>query len=109
MRKRLKSVGILITLFFLAGFILLFVSLNITKTKKEVVKPPIKKVSLDHGVDITRPIIDISGWQLPADMDYDQLASQVNGVIVRVQHGISMKKPTMLLIKMGKIKPWPHT
>src|SRR5574337_662445 len=104
MRKRLKSLGILITLFFLASFILLFVSLNITQIKKEVVKPPLKKVNLDHGVDITRPIIDISGWQLPADMDYDQLASQVNGVIVRVQHGISMKKTNNAAYKNGQDK-----
>lgn len=34
MRKRLKSLGILITLFFLASFILLFVSLTITQPKK---------------------------------------------------------------------------
>lgn len=104
MRKRLKSLGILITLFFLASFILLFVSLTITQPKKEVVKPPIKKVSLDHDVDITRPIIDISGWQLPVDMDYDQLAGQVNGVIVRVQHGISMKKTNNAAYKNGQDK-----
>lgn len=32
-------------------------------------------------------IIDISEWQLPSKINYDQLARQVAGVIVRIQYG----------------------
>ena len=47
----------------------------------------VTKVTLNNGVDLNKPIIDISSWQLPSEMDYDTLSQQVNGVIVRVQHG----------------------
>ncbi|MGV3162245.1 glycoside hydrolase family 25 protein [Streptococcus hyovaginalis] len=33
------------------------------------------------------PIIDVSGWQLPEEMDYDTLSENVSGVIVRVFGG----------------------
>lgn len=32
-------------------------------------------------------IIDISEWQDPSQMNYDKLASQINGVIIRIQYG----------------------
>lgn len=32
-------------------------------------------------------IIDISEWQLPSKIDYDKLAKQISGVIVRIQYG----------------------
>ncbi|WEV60179.1 glycoside hydrolase family 25 protein [Streptococcaceae bacterium ESL0729] len=35
----------------------------------------------------TRPILDLSGWQLPSQIDYDLLSQQISGAIVRVQHG----------------------
>ena len=37
---------------------------------------------------IPKPVIlDISEWQVPNQINYDQLAKQINGVIVRVQYG----------------------
>ena len=41
---------------------------------------------------LNRPIIDISGWQLPSEIDYDVLAQNVSGVIVRVHSGAQAKK-----------------
>ncbi|WEV44682.1 glycoside hydrolase family 25 protein [Streptococcaceae bacterium ESL0687] len=35
----------------------------------------------------SKPIIDLSGWQLPGQIDYDLLSQQISGAIVRVQHG----------------------
>ncbi len=32
-------------------------------------------------------IIDISEWQVPQQINYDQLAAKIDGVIVRVQYG----------------------
>lgn len=34
-----------------------------------------------------KPIIDISGWQLPKDMDYDTIAANISAVVVRVYGG----------------------
>ena len=85
-----------------------FVELNIAKDDSAE-DSTVTKVTLNNGVDLNKPIIDISGWQLPSEMDYDTLSQQVNGVIVRVQHGISMKKKIMRLFKMAKTKPWIHT
>lgn len=39
---------------------------------------------------ISRPspvIIDVSGWQVPGKINYDQLSGSINAAIVRVQHG----------------------
>jgi GH25 family lysozyme M1 (1,4-beta-N-acetylmuramidase) len=36
-----------------------------------------------------KPIIDISFWQAPLAIDYDKLASQVDGVILRAAYGTS--------------------
>lgn len=33
------------------------------------------------------PIIDVSGWQLPSDLDYDTLSANISGAIVRVFGG----------------------
>lgn len=41
---------------------------------------------------VGRPIIDISGWQLPSEIDYDVLSQNVGGVIVRVHSGAQAKK-----------------
>lgn len=34
-----------------------------------------------------KPIIDVSGWQLPEDIDYDTLTQNISGAIVRVYGG----------------------
>lgn len=60
-----------------------FVELNIAKDDSAE-DSTVTKVTLNNGVDLNKPIIDISGWQLPSEMDYDTLSQQVNGVIVRV-------------------------
>lgn len=102
MRKRLTLVGALIVVFFLTVFMLVFISLSLTKSSVGTDEfKPVDTATFDRNVDITKPIIDISGWQLPSEMDYDQLANQVNGVIVRVQHGISMKKTNNAAYKNG--------
>lgn len=103
MRKHLKPPGILLALFFSLALVALFVKLNITKIDNTG-DDTVTKVSLNHGVDLKKPIIDISGWQLPSEMDYDTLSQQVNGVIVCVQHGISMKKKNNAAYENGKDK-----
>ena len=34
-----------------------------------------------------KPIIDISGWQRPSEINYDILSQNISGVIVRVHGG----------------------
>ncbi|WP_332407251.1 hypothetical protein [Pseudolactococcus laudensis] len=60
MRKHLKPPGILLALFFSLALVALFVKLNITKIDNTGVDT-VTKVSLNHGVDLKKPIIDISG------------------------------------------------
>lgn len=46
--------------------------------------------SIEDGV--FRPIVDISGWQLPSEIDYDTLAGEISAAIVRVHSGAQAKK-----------------
>ena len=39
-----------------------------------------------------KPIIDLSGWQLPRDIDYDLMAENISGAIIRVHSGAQAKK-----------------
>ncbi|GHU44416.1 hypothetical protein FACS1894193_12790 [Bacilli bacterium] len=108
MRKHLKPPGFLLAIILSLALATFFVKLNITKNdtaKDDATKnDTVTKVSLDHGINLNKPIIDISGWQLPSEMDYDTLSQQINGVIVRVQHGISMKKKNNAADQNGKDK-----
>ncbi|EKS22539.1 hypothetical protein HMPREF9318_00737 [Streptococcus urinalis FB127-CNA-2] len=36
---------------------------------------------------VLNPIIDVSGWQLPSEIDYDTLSKNISGAIVRVYGG----------------------
>ena len=103
MRKHLKPPGILMALILSLALAAFFVELNIAKDDSAE-DSTVTKVTLNNGVDLNKPIIDISGWQLPSEMDYDTLSQQVNGVIVRVQHGISMKKKNNAAFQNGKDK-----
>ena len=38
------------------------------------------------------PIIDLSGWQLPQDIDYDVLSNHISGAIIRVFGGSQISK-----------------
>lgn len=39
-----------------------------------------------------KPIIDVSGWQLPSEMDYDTISQNISAVIVRVYGGSQITK-----------------
>lgn len=39
-----------------------------------------------------KPIIDLSGWQLPSEIDYDLLSQNISAAIVRVHSGAQAKK-----------------
>ena len=110
MRKRIKPVVLLV---FFIGFIsFLVLSRTIadmqareqqettqtipnsnTPRKTTTASSSSKKEEEDINPELVgRPIIDISGWQLPSEIDYDVLSQNVGGVIVRVHSGAQAKK-----------------
>ncbi|MDR1605565.1 MAG: glycosyl hydrolase family 25 [Streptococcaceae bacterium] len=101
MRKHLKPIPLLFATLLSVSIVSLLLNLTIAQPETDEV---VTKVTLNHGIDIKKPIIDISGWQLPSEMNYDALAQQVNGVIVRVQHGISLEKTNAAADKDGQDK-----
>ena len=57
-------------------------------SKKETKK---KKNTTTEAVNL-RPIVDLSGWQLPEEIDYDAMAEGISGAIIRVHSGAQAKK-----------------
>ena len=103
MRKRIKPIIVLLV------FISLAFSMAMAKTqmakqnqhlleaaKTAIPKPkpkpkkPVKKEMEEPFVP--KPIIDVSGWQLPSDIDYDVLSKNISGVVVRVFGGSQITK-----------------
>lgn len=102
MRKRIKP----IVVFVFPGFVLILLiatklfamyERNVQLTAAKNTIPTISSSSQKNKTtsstqkveEITSldPIIDVSGWQLPEEMDYDTLSENVSGVIVRVFGG----------------------
>uniref|UniRef100_UPI002ED6007E glycoside hydrolase family 25 protein n=1 Tax=Streptococcus suis TaxID=1307 RepID=UPI002ED6007E len=48
-----------------------------------------------------KPIIDVSAWQRPEDIDYDTLSEQISGAIIRIQSGSHTKKENSATDKNG--------
>lgn len=102
MRHGLKPMSVTIVILFLLLFVGLIVLLRFPvansgtdTTGPFTTLPPLRSEFTSGAVTLKeKPVIDLSGWQLPKNLDYDKLASEVNGVIVRVQHGTSQKADT---------------
>ena len=45
---------------------------------------PSPQASSNVSIDRSKPILDISSWQLPSAINYDALAASVSGVIIRI-------------------------
>lgn len=60
--------------------------------KVEVKKNEQKNESQIDDSFILNPIVDVSGWQLPSQMDYDLLSQNISGAIVRVFGGSQITK-----------------
>lgn len=105
MRKKIKPIVVL--LFFVSFFGMILSTRMLTRTRTVTKTATSSQVSsstsntstraaasitssIDDGV--FRPIIDISGWQLPQDIDYDTLSRNISAVIVRVHSGAQAKK-----------------
>jgi len=107
MRKKLKPIVVLI--FFLCFILTIVVSRQMTNTKdqrKQTKTVQSSSSSSSEKLDLSKPIIDLSGWQLPSEIDYDQLASNVSGVIVRIQSGSYTKKENAATYSNGLDKAY---
>lgn len=120
MRKKLKPV-------FVFAFFFLFVSLilftrgltqeatngstdpSTTETNSPSTPPPSTASPSTYHIDNAlemKPIIDVSGWQLPSEIDYDTLSQNISGAIVRVQSGSHTKKDNATSYKNGLDKSY---
>ncbi|KPJ22626.1 glycoside hydrolase family 25 protein [Streptococcus phocae subsp. phocae] len=99
MRRRIKPIVVAVFFFLLAILLLLgnrhTQNLRVNELRQAKDNIPItttssKKSTADTAEDddfILNPIIDVSGWQLPKDIDYDTLSKNISGAIVRVFGG----------------------
>lgn len=100
MRKKLKSIFVFAFFFLFISLILFTRSLaeegrkestNSSNTVSSISTTPSSTVAsgpyhITNALEM-KPIIDVSGWQLPSEIDYDTLSQNISGVIVRVQSG----------------------
>ena len=107
MKKQIKP------LFVVAFFALFIVTILFTKTRadqqeakrQEAIRIATEKNAVEEALAkkatnttkiteelVSRPIIDLSGWQLPTNIDYDTMADYISGAIVRVQSGMNTTK-----------------
>ena len=102
MRKRIKP---LVIFAFFVSFIMIIVGAKYYAESKETKQqkatteqtsttPAKEKDTSDSNKEdkAYKPIIDLSGWQRPSDINYDRLAKNISGAIIRVHSGAQAKK-----------------
>ena len=102
MRKRIKP---LVIFAFFVSFIMIIMGAKYYAESKETKQqkatteqtstiPAKEKDTSDSNKEdkAYKPIIDLSGWQRPSDINYDQLAKNISGAIIRVHSGAQAKK-----------------
>ncbi|WP_057490565.1 glycoside hydrolase family 25 protein [Streptococcus orisasini] len=103
MRRRIKPVFVLV-FFSLFGLLLVLGNIRSENARQKELAaarksiPEIEqtakkaKTNSDEDTFTLNPIIDISGWQLPSEIDYDTLSNNISGAIIRVQGGSGIAK-----------------
>ncbi|MBM7642545.1 glycoside hydrolase family 25 protein [Streptococcus loxodontisalivarius] len=100
MRKRIKPPVVLV-FFSLIGLLLIIANIygnsvtsaQLASAKKEIPVATSTSTSTEESSStetetfVLNPIIDLSGWQLPSEIDYDTLSQNISGAIVRVFGG----------------------
>ncbi len=98
MRKKLNPMVVIV--FFLSFFVLIFLTglmakkpTTTTTTKSENVTAKSSSTTtssssyyITNALEM-KPIIDVSAWQRPSEIDYDTLSQNISGAIVRIQSG----------------------
>ncbi|HFI0936596.1 TPA: glycoside hydrolase family 25 protein [Streptococcus suis] len=112
MRKKLNPMVVII--FFLSFFVLIFLTglmakkpTTTTTTKSENVTAKSSSTTtssssyyITNALEM-RPIIDVSAWQRPSEIDYDTLSQNISGAIVRIQSGSHTKSENTATDKNG--------
>lgn len=105
MRRRLKPI-VVVVFFALFGLLLVIGKAHSDGLRKQQLasaKASIPTMSRSSTTPTTstsetdeefvlNPIIDVSGWQLPNEIDYDTLSQNISGAIVRVYGGSQISK-----------------
>ncbi|MEG3243274.1 glycoside hydrolase family 25 protein [Streptococcus suis] len=116
MRKKLNPM--IVVGFFLSFFALIFITgvTGNTINKTEVANEPAVTQSNTSTSSKTtnssssyyianalemKPIIDVSAWQRPSEIDYDTLSKNISGAIVRIQSGSHTKNENTATDKNG--------
>ncbi|HEM6524218.1 TPA: glycoside hydrolase family 25 protein [Streptococcus suis] len=116
MRKKLNPM--IVVGFFLSFFALIFITgvTGNTVNKTEVANEPAVTQSNTSTSSKTtnssssyyianalemKPIIDVSAWQRPSEIDYDTLSKNISGAIVRIQSGSHTKNENTATDKNG--------
>ncbi|HEM2769319.1 TPA: glycoside hydrolase family 25 protein [Streptococcus suis] len=116
MRKKLNPM--IVVVFFLSFFALIFITgvTGNTVNKTEVANEPAVKQSNTSTSSKTtnssssyyianalemKPIIDVSAWQRPSEIDYDTLSKNISGAIIRIQSGSHTKNENTATDKNG--------
>ena len=118
MRKRIKP---LVIFAFFVSFIMIIVGAKYYAESKETKQqkatteqtstiPAKEKDTSDSNKEdkAYKPIIDLSGWQRPSDINYDQLAKNISGAIIRVHSGAQAKKENAATHLNGIDKSYQH-
>ena len=99
MRKKINPVFIFTVLATLMGILII----NRPKFEDHPVKTKQNPVQVEtqalHNID--KPIVDVSGWQRPSEINYDALSQNISGAIVRVHSGAQVSKENDAAYKNG--------
>lgn len=70
------------------------------KKSETPVKGKVPSYRIDNALEM-KPIIDVSAWQRPSEIDYDILSQNISGAIVRIQSGSHTKRENTATDKNG--------
>ena len=90
MRKKINP----LILFGFFGIMIFILILNRPRFEDHPVKTKsnIAQVETQALHNIDKPVIDVSGWQRPEEINYDTLSQNISGAIVRVHSGAQSSK-----------------
>ncbi|HFR3797269.1 TPA: glycosyl hydrolase family 25, partial [Streptococcus suis] len=113
MRKRIKPIIVVVFFALFTSLILLTRTMAIQAEKRAVaiqeaqIEKEAQKITsasstyvIENALEM-KPIIDVSAWQRPEDIDYDTLSEQISGAIIRIQSGSHTKKENSATDKNG--------
>ena len=99
MRKKINPAFIFTVLGLIVGVLVL----NRPKFEDHPVKTKQNPVQVETQAlhNINKPIVDVSGWQRPSEINYDTLSQNISGAIVRVHYGGQVSEENDAAYKNG--------